>query len=200
MIEVDHFMKNKWLAILLWGLLLIVLVAARLLNYISNDGISAWSAVGAAVIAVYAVIQEMEQSRFATGLDALMRQDEVWNGERMKQFRKSVVSSSMKNGRLSDDIDEVLDFFEFLGYLVYLRSIDENLVWNSYFYWLHRYRFLAKEYIAEKQQQDPTVWGDVISLHKKLVVIDKKARGCSEEGLVLSEDDMKKFKEEELAL
>jgi hypothetical protein len=163
---------------------------------IDYNAVSAYAAVAASLIAVVALLAESRRSRFSTGLDAMMKLDDTWSGDRMRQARNAA-ALALRDGP-SDQIDDVLDFFEFLGYLVRRHAVDEFLVWHSYFYWLHRYRTLAAGYIATQQQRYPTVWVDMLALHKKLVGIEKRESGCSDPGLVLSPEDANRFIAEEI--
>ena len=163
---------------------------------IDYNAVSAYAAVAASLIAVAALLVESRRSRFSTGLDAMMKLDDTWSSDRMRQTRKAA-AQALRDGP-SDQIDDVLDFFEFLGYLVRRRAVDEFLVWHSYFYWFHRYRTLAAGYSATQQQRDPSDWVDMLALHKKLVDIEKRESGYSDAGLVLSPEDAKRFIAEEI--
>ncbi len=164
---------------------------------IDYNAVAAGAAVVASVAAIVGLILESRRSRFSVGLDAMMKQDEIWSSDRMTQARKAA-ALALRDNKPSDEIDDVLDFFEFLGYLVRRRGVDEFLVWHSYFYWLHRYKTLAAGYIATYQQRDPTVWVDMLALHKKMVEIEKHERGGSDAGLLLSPEDTQKFFKEEI--
>jgi hypothetical protein len=94
-------------------------------------------------------------------------------------------------------VDDVLDFFELIGILARRKAINELFVWHSFFYWIHRYYLLSKDYVAAVRREDPTIWEDLIWLHGRLVKLEKKMRHCSEPELVVSDEELNEFIEEE---
>jgi hypothetical protein len=170
---------------------------------IDYNAVSAWAAVIMSIAAIIAIvitivelILESKRNRFSTGLNAIMWLDDIWKSTRMKQERKIAAQALRDNP--SDDIDEILDFFEVVGLLVRRKAIDEVLAWHFYFYWLHGYRTLATAYIDAKRKQESTVWVDLLYLHERFIDIEKRKRKCSGKELAISPEDARQFIEEEI--
>ncbi len=61
------------------------------------------------------------------------------------------------------EAETILDFFETTALLVRRGALDEELVWNTFFYWADRYFEACKQSIATRQTSDPLVWKDLTS-------------------------------------
>lgn len=130
-------MKNlqKWLIIVaLWilatGLLLIIFP-----HFSDYNMIAALGSVVAAIIAIWAVIQENNRSRLALSVDIVLKLDERFNSTEMMKARK-ITAESIKNFHKNTCKDEgnVLEFFSTIGILLRKRVLDEEVLWRMFFY------------------------------------------------------------------
>ena len=160
------------------------------------SALAAWAAVVAAAVAVYAIWAESRRSRFALGIDLFLRLEADFRNDRMLTARR-VASKALRSENPSD-ADDVLDFFEMIGLLVRRGALDKHVVWHNFFYWIHRYYLLAQDYITAVQSEDPTIWADLMELHRCLVLIEKKERRCPDSKLQLSEAELTEFLKEEM--
>ena len=74
--------------------------------------------------------------------------------------------------KTSQDADDVLDFFETIGYLLSRGALDEKMVWHTFFHWIMGYCQAAEEYISMKRQREPKVLQDLIDLHHRMEAIE----------------------------
>lgn len=160
------------------------------------NALTAWAAVVAAAVAVYAIWAESRRSRFALGIDLLLRLEADFGNDRMLTARR-LASKALRSDDPSD-ADDVLDFFEMIGLLVRRGALDKYVVWHNFFYWIHRYYLSAQDYITAIQKEDPTIWADLVELHRSLVLIEKKERRCTDSNLQLTEAELTEFLEEEI--
>ena len=109
---------------------------------------------------------------------------------------KALKSKALK----SEDADDVLDYFEMIGLLVRRGALDEHVVWHNFFYWIHRYCLSAQEHITNIQSEDPTIWADLVELHKRLVLIEKRERRCTDSKLQLNKKELTEFLDEEMVV
>lgn len=166
---------------------------------IDYNFITAWAAMLAAIVAILTLYFENRRHRFSVGIDLLLKLDERYDSDNMRKFRRSA-AKSLLSGNSSGDVDEVLDFFEMMGFLVRRGALDKKMVWHNFSHSISGYWNAAKEHIQEEKLKDPTVWQDLDLLYKSVITIEKRERRCSNSDLLLSEDSIKKFLEEDLEI
>ena len=98
------------------------------------------------------------------------------------------------------EAEDVFDFFETIGLLLRKGALDKEMVWNTFFYWIHRYWITGSEYIADQQRDDPTTWEDFKYLHEQVIKVEKRRTKASDSELLLSSDDIKEFLKDESML
>jgi hypothetical protein len=80
-------------------------------------------------------------------------------------------ASAFQRGELKEaanEIDEIIDFFEGVAYLVNRGAIDKEAVWTCFFSYMYRFYHFAAGYIDEERERDPTLWSAFLDLYKKL--------------------------------
>ncbi len=165
---------------------------------IDYNAVTALAAIVAALAAVWAIWSESRRSHFVHSVELILRLDDRFGSEEMRKARQAA-SKSLLN-KTNTDADDVLDFFEMIGLLTRRGALDEKMVWHTFFYWIHRYYHAANEYITKERQKDPTVWKDLVHLHKRVIAIEKRERRCPDSNLLLSEDSLDEFLKEEIEL
>jgi hypothetical protein len=164
------------------------LVRQESLVGIDYDAISAWAAVVAAfaalvaaLAAVIAISLEGKRARFAQGLDLLVRWREAFDTEDFKKKRRAVAKllstegGWFERGKRLEDVEDILNHFQLIGYLRSRGILDRELVWEEYYFMLNHYYHLLKPYVASVREWDPTLWGDVDWLLKDLTGLERKA-------------------------
>jgi len=134
--------------------------------------VTALAAVIGVVISIYKINSESKRFRFALGIDTILKMDERFNSEEMKKIRQ-VAAKSLRD-QTNTDVEDVLDFFETIGMLTHKGALDEEMVWNTFYYWVIRYWYAAKEYIETKRKEDPSIYSELIYLKERLIDIEKK--------------------------
>ena len=157
-----------------------------------------WAAVAVAIVAVVVTAGieawQSRQSRFALGVDLLLKLDERFNSALLEA--RATAAGDLPQKR-SGDGDDVLDFFDTLGLLVRKGALSEELVWHTFFYWIQGYWWSARTYVRERRDQDPTVWEDFARLYEGCARIHMKKRSCSEKELELDGAAVRRFLLEE---
>lgn len=162
------------------------------------NALAAWAAVVAALAAVVALWTESRRSRFALGVDLILKLDERFNSEEMRRARRAAAKSLLD--KTHTEADEVLDFFEMIGFLARRGALDEKMIWETFFYWIYRYWHCAKEYIERQREGDPTLWANAAHLYKRVVAIEKCERRCSDADMSLKGESSRNFLVEESQL
>jgi len=161
--------------------------------------LTAWAAVVAALAAVCAIWSESKRSRFALGIDLLLKMDANFNNDMMRTTRRAA-GKELLHDKDKGDVDDVLDFFETVGMLIRRGALDDFMVWHTFYYWIHRYYVSNSEYIAKSRVEDHTIWFDLVKLHKIMVSIEKKERQCPDEELQLTKEELTEFFKEEMTI
>jgi hypothetical protein len=90
----------------------------------------ALAAIAALIVATVNYLQ-LKHSRFALGVDLLLKLEASFDATKMKSDR-SLAAKALESKGNAADIEPVLDFFETVGALVRRQAIDKELVWNSF--------------------------------------------------------------------
>lgn len=80
--------------------------------YFDYNGLTAWAAVATAWVAALALWTQLRSSRFAQGLDLLLRMDERFNSGDMLLARQRAAKGILEGTDVH--VDVVLDFFEMI--------------------------------------------------------------------------------------
>ena len=128
--------------------------------------------------------------------------DRFYDGE-FREIRcraaKVLKDNQRKLGRTDkdlDDIDEVLDFFEDIGFYVHGDQISPNVANHHFYHWIRGYYLAARDYIEAWQQQpiEPTRWNHVKELYAITSEIELEGKGKTD----LEKDGILKFLDEEI--
>jgi len=163
---------------------------------IDYNAIAAYAALATAIVAILTIWYEYRRSRFALGVELIMKLDDRFNSKEMQKKRQIAVESLPNKGNPSTS--EILDFFELIGLLTRRGAIDEEIVWNTFSYSIYYYYYLAREYVKEVRKSDPHMWENLDYLHRRLDTVNK--RRYKDSDLLPSEADLKQFLEEEKGL
>jgi hypothetical protein len=159
------------------------------------------------IITIIILMKQTKVSRLQTRVTILMKYTDEFDSHLMQDARIRA-SEALKIARETQKIDglgeieDVLDFFEGVALLVRQKAIEPILVWHSFFYWIHRYYSLGKDYIdsVRKDPKERSTWEDLVWLHPRLLKIEKKRNGCKYEDLKLSKQELEDFLEDESCL
>ena len=61
------------------------------------------------------------------------------------------------------------------------RGLDEEMVWNTFFYWLHGYYMNARPYLEDQRLQYPARYRELAWLHDRVLLIEKRKDGTLNE-------------------
>ena len=188
---------QKWLTIVaLWVLTTIILIKIfpQLQHY---EMVTAWGTVAAAVIAIWAVIQENHRSRLALSIDIVLKLDERFNSREMMDARKKTAKSiESYHENTCKDEGGVLEFFGTIGILFRKGVLDKEVLWRMFFYWLHGYYSLLEKYTKREKEKDPSNFDSLIYLYNELLTVENKIN----QGRFIRKFNKTEFLKEEMAL
>ncbi len=144
------------------------------------NSVAALSAAVAAFFSFVALVLtcfQLKQFRFAHGVDLIFDLDHQFQAPDLLNARR-LSATALQNHESTEEIDEVLDFFETLGILVRRNAVDDELAWNYFSHWVFRYAALTKDHIEDrrKAESDGTYWQEFDFLIKRFTKIEKKKR------------------------
>jgi hypothetical protein len=160
------------------------------------DCLTAWGTIGLGVIAVVALYFESRSARLARAADVVLRLIDKFDDEKMLTLRHKAALSirdfRQGKGEISNDVENVLDFFETIGMFSKRGVIDNEIVWHSFHHWLRGYYWSSKDFIDKRREKELTVYEDLISLYRKTA----KYEGDSDD--IPSKSDLDEFIEDEI--
>jgi hypothetical protein len=145
----------------------------RIWNYMTADRITALATAAGVIVAVWGLISQLASSRFAISVDLLGKMDERFNSPGMLQKRREA-ATALLNKKDNGEVDDILDFFETVGLMMHRGALDEEMVWNTFFYWVDGYWRSAQPYIQSERRDDPVVWTEVEYLEERCLAFEKR--------------------------
>jgi hypothetical protein len=157
--------------------------------------------------------EQIEQSKMALGVELTLEFDQRFNSDYFRDVRKSEAIYLLRVRLASDDsyrdelamkimekyneIEEILDFFETIAYLIKKDVLDAEFVWHTFSYWFNRYYAISEDYIAYRRDISPAIYQDIIDLAKYFHAIETKKSTNPDAEINLKDDELIRFLEEE---
>jgi hypothetical protein len=146
------------------------------------------AALTIAIVAIFIVIIENSRGKFIFGLKVLLEVNDYFHSSTMLETRQKA-AASLLNDSYDDNVENLLDFFEMVGYLSKRRAIKKQLVWSNISYWIILYWYAAKVYIEKEQQKIPRRWENMNSLFRYLSKMERKKFGIT----IITQESIKSF-------
>ncbi len=128
------------------------------------------------IVATAAVVAAGYQAyllRFSLKVESLLALERKFNELGYRKSRHHAARQLLANAPEAD-VEEVLDFLDTVGLLVRRRALDKEMVWHTFFYWIHGYWHAAAEVIERERRKNPRVWEDLPELYNCLLVIENR--------------------------
>lgn len=72
------------------------------------------------------------------------------------------------------EVEDVLDFFDEIAFLVKKGALNKEMVWHEFYHWIRLYMQSSEKYITERRLKESSVWEDIVNLYPKLKKLEKK--------------------------
>lgn len=170
----------------------------------SHFNFSILVAIIAAVAAIAAAVAAISQTRglkLSIKAETLLKFMDRFDSESFKAARKTATlacHTNLKDKNPGVDVDDVLDFFEDVSFMVKKQALDEDMVWHAFYHWMRLYNQASEKYINERRQEEPAVWQYFILLYPKLNALERK-KGFGQYKEKLSDAELKKQLEDEIS-
>jgi hypothetical protein len=101
----------------------------------------------------------------------------------------------------SNDINDVLDFIEALGYFIQGDEITPEVAHNAFHYWVHGYYYAARKFLKSAREKDHTQWEFVEYLFRmtRQIELERIARS-GHRSMFIHVSQIQKFLDEEIQL
>jgi len=101
------------------------------------------------LVAILALCYQILRSRFSMNLDLVLKLDNKFNSDEFRKLRATIAKSILESGKdqIADDIEDVFDLFETVGYFVRHHALNKKIVWHTFYVWLHGYWSVGNNYI-----------------------------------------------------
>jgi hypothetical protein len=138
-------------------------------------------------------------ARTSSGIDNLWRLVDKWDGDDMVS-KRARAAQAMKRHHDTDDVADVLNFFEQLGYLVRKKAIDKESAWAMLSDWALPYYRAAQYFITADRAVDETYWEDFEGLNQVLLQVESRRRRKREGDVQPTSAQVQKLLESESAM
>jgi hypothetical protein len=159
------------------------------IDWVAVASIAAIIVAIAAIMAIHVIIK---REKFIFGLKLLFELNDYFNSDIMIETRKKA-ASSLLNDSYDDNIKELLDFFEMIGYLLKNHAISKQIAWCDISYWIIHYWYAVNPYIFEARQKIPKRWQHIQYLFRYISKIERKKHGVK----IITKESIKSFLENE---
>jgi hypothetical protein len=160
----------------------------------------AWITFILTFITAVCLIYQIWLSRIALTADVILKLLARFESPEMLIIRREAAKAFLaKNYRaVPNPAQDVLNFFETLGFLTNLKALDKRIVWNSFFSTIRGYWEAFEVGIKDRQKVDKTAWTETENLYNILNAIQKKKAKTS--NVKLEKDELTSFFNREASL
>ena len=127
------------------------------------------AAIGA-IVTLALIWRQIRIARLALGADLIFRADEKFYHMRKERKEAAECLLSFKKGSKDDKADDVLDFFDTIGMLVRRKSLEKEVSWSVFYWWVVGYWEAAQrcDYIeSKKKEYGEQTWEDFEKLYEE---------------------------------
>lgn len=98
-----------------------------------------------------------------------------------------------------EDIDDVLDFFEDIGFYMRGDQISPEVAHHHLYHWIRGYWQASEKYVKAWQAKEPARWNHLEMLFETITEIEVSESSVVKARLVLEPDQLDKFLNDEIA-
>lgn len=163
-----------------------------------------FTVIGAVVAASFQAWSEYQRRTYDPAI--IFRFDDRFGSQDMRVARANAARILKSNqGKLRDTnpafagIDDVLDFFDDLGFYVRGHQLTPEVTHHTFFHWIRGYYVAARDYIEVAQREEPLQWENIRELYETMGEIEAERTG-RRETRAPTNSQITTFLDEEIAL
>ncbi len=127
--------------------------------------------------------------------------------EKMSRERKSAALYLLGENPSSDELEDVLDFFESpIAKKVSAGCIDAEQVYDTFYHWIRLYHQASQKYLEKYREREPSAYTSLGELYAQTSAYEKReienetGRECKLKDLLLSPEDLTTYLRQEANL
>jgi hypothetical protein len=121
--------------------------------------------------------------------------EQRFNSEEMLRARRELAAQLLRKNH--DPWETVMEFFESIGLLLRKGSLDKEMVWATFSFYIIRWWELCKPFIEEKKKKDITYYKDFKKLLDEMYTIETMKRGKTKQDVTPTQAELIQFLEDE---
>jgi hypothetical protein len=148
-----------------------------ILHYLFTRSERFWVAFAAAAswlsvfVTIYLVRKQSRISEKDLHIRTQLNLEDSFNSSRMVKARKQVAKEILDKGQ--DPWEPVMEFFESMGMLLRKNSLDAEMVWGTFSFYIIGWWVACKPFIDRYRKLDSEMYSDFKLLVEKMYKIDK---------------------------
>jgi hypothetical protein len=170
------------------------------LDAIVSTAHATWWLTGAtivlAVVTARCMRAQSRDTRTTVQLDILLRLADKWDAPALRQARHQAATHWCNvNQVLPRPADQILDFFETLGYMLRHSHVDTHMAHNEFSAYVVAWWHVFQQHVSDtrKHLDDPTIWLNAEWMAKKLNQVDARSRNILRTEVLMTDAEAKKF-------
>lgn len=164
------------------------------------EAVAALTGVVAALVAIVALMIEVRLSRKAAQIELARHFDETFRSVEFITIRaraSQLLLSGIPDSRQTV-LDQLFGLFEFLGLLYRERALSDFVIWHLFATHIRHYVGAAKSYVEALNHQNPSVYQELLRLHKVLQRVERREGGANSPDLDPTPDAIRHFLKSEI--
>ncbi len=157
-----------------------------------------WTPLAVMVVGVGLALSAAHNAYIAKSTALIDKYDEQFN-QKLNRERKSAALYLLGRNPSSDELEDVLDFFESpLGTKIKAGCIDAKQVYETFFHWIRFYHQASAKFREEYRSKEPAAYEALDELLAQTSKFEKSR--CKRTDLLLSDEDLIKYLHQEANL
>jgi hypothetical protein len=126
----------------------------------------------ATVVTVFVTVYRLKVTLQTESLLKLIEKfDSETFGEKRIAATKACLSG-LESKDPGDDVDDLLDFFEDVAFLVKIGALRKTMMHHAFYHWVRLYFQASEKYIIDYKTARPTVWANLRWIYPQLNALE----------------------------
>jgi hypothetical protein len=115
-----------------------------------------WAGWIGATVGLIGLWYQARRARYTLSIDLVLKLSDRFDSPEMRATRVRAAQALLRAPTEGNTaVDDVLNFFEELGFLVDRRAVDAEAAWEFFYYWVARYYHATLEYLQTMEAEQP---------------------------------------------
>jgi hypothetical protein len=160
--------------------------------WIAITAIASWVSV---FVTIGLVNKQIKSSERDLHIRTQLNLEQRFNSEQMLKARRELAAQLLRKNQ--DPWETVMEFFESVGLLLRKGSLDKEMVWATFSFYIIHWWELSKSFIEERRKKDTTYFDDFENLSDEMYAIEMKKRLKTKQEVIPTESELMEFLQDE---